>query len=176
MGIKNYSRKEIFGMQPTNYEFLDKIADVFLSQRACGNNNELIDTVSFYDNKMSSIVYDYYPFEVEIRDNNLYFFIITNRSEKKMLFSSSLNTDFDKLCDSLIKCITTDVKKQNVYQKSTKKGRRWPGVSGPRRPFCFHVSTKCLPGKLFRRDLRDFSLDLLLSITNSSCVRSVVQA
>jgi len=92
MGIKNYSRKEIFGMQPTNYEFLD--------------------TVSFYDNKMSSIVYDYYPFEVEIRDNNLYFFIITNRSEKKMLFSSSLNTDFDKLCDSLIKCITTDVKKQ----------------------------------------------------------------
>lgn len=95
-------------MQPTNYEFLDKIADVFLSQRACGNNNELIDTVSFYDNKMSSIVYDYYPFEVEIRDNNLYFFIITNRSEKKML----LNTDFDKLCDSLIKCITTDVKKQ----------------------------------------------------------------
>ena len=50
MGIKNYSRKEIFGMQPTNYEFLDKIADVFLSQRACGNNNELIDTVSFYDN------------------------------------------------------------------------------------------------------------------------------
>ena len=81
-------------MQPTNYEFLDKIADVFLSQRACGNNNE------------------YYPFEVEIRDNNLYFFIITNRSEKKMLFSSSLNTDFDKLCDSLIKCITTDVKKQ----------------------------------------------------------------
>lgn len=40
------------------------------------------------------------------------FFIITNRSEKKMLFSSSLNTDFDKLCDSLIKCITTDVKKQ----------------------------------------------------------------
>lgn len=29
MGIKNYSRKEIFGMQPTNYEFLDKIADVF---------------------------------------------------------------------------------------------------------------------------------------------------
>lgn len=99
-------------MQPTNYDFLDKIADVFLSQRACGNNNELIDTVSFYDNKMSSIVYDYYPFEVEIRDNNLYFFIITNRSEKKMLFSSSLNTDFDKLCDSLIKCITTDVKKQ----------------------------------------------------------------
>ena len=112
MGIKNYSQKEIFGMQPTNYEFLDKIADVFLSQRECGNNNELIDTVSFYDNKMSSIVYDYYPFEVEIRDNNLYFFIITNRSEKKMLFSSSLNTDFDKLCDSLIKCITTDVKKQ----------------------------------------------------------------
>ena len=39
MGIKNYSQKEIFGMQPTNYEFLDKIADVFLSQRACGNNN-----------------------------------------------------------------------------------------------------------------------------------------
>ena len=37
-----------------------------------------------------------------------------------------------------------------------------PDVSGPRRPFCFHVSTKCLPGKLFRRDLRDFSLDLLL--------------
>ena len=29
MGIKNYSQKEIFGMQPTNYEFLDKIADVF---------------------------------------------------------------------------------------------------------------------------------------------------
>ena len=112
MGIKNYSQKEIFGMQPTNYEFLDKIADVFLSQRECGNNNELIDTVSFYDNKMSSIVYDYYPFEVEIRDNNLYFFIITNRSEKKIMFSSSLNTDFDKLCDSLIKCIMTDVKKQ----------------------------------------------------------------
>ena len=105
-------KKEIFGMQPTNYEFLDKIADVFLSQRECGNNNELIDTVSFYDNKMSSIVYDYYPFEVEIRDNNLYFFIITNRSEKKIMFSSSLNTDFDKLCDSLIKCIMTDVKKQ----------------------------------------------------------------
>ena len=91
MGIKNYSQKEIFGMQPTNYEFLDKIA---------------------YDNKMSSIVYDYYPFEVEIRDNNLYFFIITNRSEKKIMFSSSLNTGFDKLCDSLIKCIMTDVKKQ----------------------------------------------------------------
>ena len=112
MGIKNYSQKEIFGIQPTNYEFLDKIADVFLSQRECGNNNELIDTVSFYDNKMSSIVYDYYPFEVEIRDNNLYFFIITNRSEKKIMFSSSLNTGFDKLCDSLIKCIMTDVKKQ----------------------------------------------------------------
>ena len=72
----------------------------------------LIDTVTFCNNKMASIVYDYYPFEVEIRDNNLYFFIITNRSEKKMLFSSSLNTDFDKLCESLIKCITTDVKKQ----------------------------------------------------------------
>ena len=70
----------------------------------------------------------------------------------------------------------TDVKKQNVYQKSTKKGRRWPGVSGPCCPFCFHVSTKCLPGKLFRRNLRDFSPDLPLFITNSSCVRSVVQA
>ena len=70
----------------------------------------------------------------------------------------------------------TDVKKQNVYQKSTKKGRREPGVSGPCRSFCFCVSTKCLPGKLFRRDPRDFSLDFLLSITNSSCVRSVVQA
>lgn len=72
-GYKKLFSEGDFGMQPTNYEFLDKIADVFLSQRACGNNNELIDTVSFYDNKMSSIVYDYYPFEVEIRDNNLYF-------------------------------------------------------------------------------------------------------
>ena len=72
--------------------------------------------------------------------------------------------------------VTTDVKKQNVYQKSTKKGRQGPGVSGPRRPSCFHVSTKCLPGKLFRRDPRDFSPDLPLFITNSSCVRSVVQA
>ena len=71
---------------------------------------------------MSSIVYDYYPFEVEIRDNNLYFFIITNRSEKKMLFSSSLNTDFDKLCDSLIKCITTDVKKQIPKEIFKSKG------------------------------------------------------
>ena len=70
----------------------------------------------------------------------------------------------------------TDVKKQNVYQKSTKKGRQGPGVSGPRRPFCFRVSTKCLPGKLFRRNLGDFSPDLPLFITNSSCVRSVVQA
>lgn len=45
MGIKKYSQKEIFGMQPTNYEFLDKIADVFLSQRACGNN---INRYSFF--------------------------------------------------------------------------------------------------------------------------------
>ena len=40
-------------------------------------------------------------------------------------------------------------KNKNVYQKSTKKGRRGPDVSGPCRSFCFHVSTKCLPGKLF---------------------------
>ncbi len=85
---------------------------ITLTQKIRSYDKHLIDTVSFYDNKMSSIVYDYYPFEVEIRDNNLYFFIITNRSEKKIMFSSSLNTDFDKLCDSLIKCITTDVKKQ----------------------------------------------------------------
>ena len=83
-----------------------------LTQKMRSYDKHLIDTVTFCNNKMSSIVYDYYPFEVEIRDNNLYFFIITNRIEKKMLFSSSLNTDFDKLCDSLIKCITTDVKKQ----------------------------------------------------------------
>lgn len=29
MGIKNYSQKEIFGMQPTNYEFLDKLQMYF---------------------------------------------------------------------------------------------------------------------------------------------------
>ena len=82
-----------------------------LTQKIRSYDKHLIDTVTFCNNKMSSIVYDYYPFEVEIRDNNLYFFIITNRSEKKIMFSSSLNTDFDKLCDSLIKCIMTDVKK-----------------------------------------------------------------
>lgn len=65
-----------------------------------------------FGNKGYWYAYNQGQFEVEIRDNNLYFFIITNRSEKKMLFSSSLNTGFDKLCDSLIKCIMTDVKKQ----------------------------------------------------------------
>ena len=48
-----------------------------LTQKIRSYDKHLIDTVTFCNNKMSSIVYDYYPFEVEIRDNNLYFFIIT---------------------------------------------------------------------------------------------------
>ena len=51
-----------------------------LTQKIRSYDKHLIDTVTFCNNKMSSIVYDYYPFEVEIRDNNLYFFIITNRA------------------------------------------------------------------------------------------------
>ena len=83
-----------------------------LTQKVRSYDKHLIDTVTFCNNKMSSIVYDYYPFEVEIRDNNLYCFIVNNDFCFKEKFWSSLNTDFDKLCDSLIKCITTDVKKQ----------------------------------------------------------------
>ena len=42
-----------------------------LTQKIRSYDKHLIDTVTFCNNKMSSIVYDYYPFEVEIRDNNL---------------------------------------------------------------------------------------------------------
>ena len=81
-----------------------------------------------------------------------------------------------RICAAIFSGYHKNTDLRDVYQKSTKKGRRGPGVSGPCRSFCFHVSTKCLPGKLFRRNLGDFSLDLPLFITNSSCVRSVVQA
>ena len=48
-----------------------------LTQKIRSYDKHLIDTVTFCNNKMSSIVYDYYPFEVEIRNNNLYFYILT---------------------------------------------------------------------------------------------------
>ena len=37
-----------------------------LTQKIRSYDKHLIDTVTFCNNKMSSIVYDYYPFEVEI--------------------------------------------------------------------------------------------------------------